>query len=279
YFTAQEYQEFINSLDQEFTGVGIYIDIVADGVKVVSVIKTSPAEAAGIKSGDLIITAGEQNLAGLAGEEAASILRGPIGSVVELTVKRGDNKISARITRQKIDVPTVTGEIIKGHTGYIDIDTFGINTGAEFGNVLDDLQKQGADNWIVDLRDNPGGFLNSAYQVAGYFIGNQTVIKTKARNVWTDVPAVKHEKIIDKPVILLINENSASSSEVVAAAVKDYNKGVLVGTTTYGKGTVQKLFKLSNGDFLKLTVDRFYSPNKHEINHVGVSPDLAFAKD
>lgn len=279
YFTAQEYQEFVESLDQEFSGVGIYIELVADGVQVVSVIKGSPAEAGGIKSGDIIVAAGEKNLTGLADEEAISALHGPAGSVVELTVKRGESRFSVRVTRQQINVPTVTGEIIKGHTGYIDISTFGINTGAEFGKVLDNLSKQGADNWIIDLRDNPGGYLDSACQVAGYFIGDRPVIKMQSRDVWIDVPAVKPERTIDKPVILLINENSASASEVVAAAVKDYNKGVLVGTTTYGKGTVQKLFELSNGDILKMTVARFYSPGQHEINQVGVAPDIGMVEN
>ncbi|MGI5921551.1 MAG: S41 family peptidase [Syntrophomonadaceae bacterium] len=276
YFTAQEYQDFIASLDEEFCGVGIYINLVSDGVEVVSVIKDSPAEAAGIKSGDIITRVDGKTLAGMASEEAAALLRGPAGSRVQLTIKRDHRTFAVSVTRRQIDVPTVTGELIKGHTGYIDIKTFGVNTGVEFGKVLEDLNRQGAKNWIIDLRDNPGGYLDSACEVAGYFIGNQTLIKMQTRDGWMDLPAVSRAKTIDKPVTILINENSASSAEVVAAAVKDYNKGTLIGKNTFGKGTIQKIFELSNGDVLKLTVARFYSPQKHEINHVGIAPDLAF---
>lgn len=278
YFTAQEYQEFISSLDPQFCGVGVYIDIMAEGARVVSVIRDSPAEAAGLKSGDIIIKAGDKNLAGLADEEVTTALRGPAGSIVRLTVKRGSSSFSIGITRREIEVPTVTGEIITGHTGYIDIAAFGSDTGTEFGKVLNDLQQQGVDNWVIDLRDNPGGYLTSACQVAGYFIGDKTVIKTKDRTEWTEVPAIKHDLLIDQPVVLLINQNSASASEIVAAAIKDYNRGVLMGITTYGKGTIQQLFALSNGDILKMTVARFYSPNQHEINHAGVTPDIVMGE-
>ncbi|HEX3010517.1 MAG TPA: S41 family peptidase [Syntrophomonadaceae bacterium] len=274
YFSAQEYQEFASTLNEEFSGIGIYIESADDGARVVTVFKGSPAASAGIRAGDIIVKAGEQSMAELSEEEIGNILQGPVGSTIKISIQRGQSKFCVYVTRRLIPVPTVAGEIIKGHTGYIQISTFGSNTGAEFGDIVKDLRTQGAHNWIIDLRDNPGGYVESACKVAGYFIGSKTVTNIESRNEWVDIPAVSQGTIINEPVTLLINNNSASASEIIAAAIKDYDKGVLMGTTTYGKGTMQDMFRLSNGDVLKMTVARFYSPQMHEINHVGVSPDI-----
>ncbi|WP_206811051.1 S41 family peptidase [Paradesulfitobacterium ferrireducens] len=275
YFNAQEYQDFINSMDNRFSGIGIHIEIVPAGVQVLGVISGSPAEAAGMKAGDIIVQAAGQNLAGLAAEEAVSILRGPEGSQVDLQVKRGNETVKFTVTRQNIEEPTVKGELLNNHIGYIELNSFGSTTAADFGQVVNQLRAQQADRWIIDVRNNPGGYLNSAIDLAGYFIGKQTVVNIKYRDNQSETyQAVDHGFTLNQPVFFLTNENSASASEILSAAVKDHGQAVLVGTRTYGKGTVQSMFPLSNGGVLKMTVARFYSPLGYEINKVGVAPDL-----
>jgi len=275
YFTAEEYQDFTNSLDRIFSGIGIYIDIVPEGVLVISVIEGSPGEEAGLRPGDIIVEADGRNMAGLSVEEAVTILRGPEGSAVELVVSRSEDIFSITVIRKTIVVPTVTGEVLDGHIGYIDIDSFGLNTPGAFGDIVNELKDEHVDGWIVDLRDNPGGYLDSALDIAGYFVGSDIALQIRGRSGATVLyRAAEHSFIINQPVIFLVNEYSASASEILAAAVKDHEKATLVGTGTYGKGTVQSVYTLSDGGRLKMTVARFYSPKGSEINEVGVAPDL-----
>ncbi|GAB6173153.1 S41 family peptidase [Paradesulfitobacterium aromaticivorans] len=275
YFSAQEYQNFINSMDNRFSGIGIHIDIVPEGVLILSVIGGSPAESAGLKAGDIIVQGAGRSLAGLAAEEAVSILRGPEGSQVDLLVKRGTATLQYTVTRKNIEEPTVQGELVEGHIGYIELNSFGSTTAADFGTVVNYLRAQNADSWIVDVRDNPGGYLSAAIDLAGYLIGRETVVNIKYRNNESETyQATDHGLTLNQPVFFLTNENSASASEILSAAVKDHQKAVLIGTGTYGKGTVQSMFPLSDGGVLKMTVARFYSPLGKEINHVGVAPDL-----
>jgi len=275
YFSADEYQNFLGSIDKKFTGIGIHIDMEAEGVRVVSVISGSSAEEVGLQAGDLIVHAAGQSLAGLSSEEAVNILRGLEGSTVRISVQRGTETKVYTVTRRVISVPTVTGEVLHGHIGYIDLNSFGSDTKTEFETVVKRLRSQKVDGWIIDLRDNGGGYLSSVFDLAGYFIGPNVLVSVKDRtgNV-KQYEAQDHGFTLSQPVIFLINEYSASASELLTAAVKDHQRGILVGTTTYGKGTIQSLFSLSNGDFLKMTVGRFYSPLGNQIDEVGVTPDV-----
>lgn len=275
YFSPEEYQSFVGSIDMHFTGIGIHIDMEAAGVRVISVLSGSPAEVVGLKAGDLIVRAGGKSLAGLSSEEAVNILRGPEGSTVQISVQQGTETKVYTVTRKTISEPTVTGDVLDGHIGYLDLNSFGSDTASEFETVVNRLRNQKVDGWIVDLRDNGGGYLSSAFDLAGYFIGPEVVVSIKDRTgTVIEYKAQGHGFTLSQPVILLTNENSASASELLVAAVKDHQKGRLVGTTTYGKGTVQSMFALSNEGVLKMTVDRFYSPLGHEINKVGVTPDV-----
>jgi carboxyl-terminal processing protease len=275
YMNASEYHNFLKSIeDQSFIGIGISFEKVAEGVIVKGIIKGSPAEAAGLQKGDLIIEADGQVLAGFSVERVVSIIRGPEGSRVDLKIKRAGSVLTFTVERQEIRELTVTGEKLDGHTGYIRINSFGLTTPAVFADVIKKLRGQSVDSWIIDLRDNPGGYLSAALDLAGYFIGPNTAVQIQTRNKTRTNLAVAHEFVIDDPVIFLTNQNSASASEILAAAVKDYQKAVLVGARTYGKGTVQTVFDLSDGGMLKTTVARFFSPKDNAVNKVGILPDV-----
>ena len=275
YFTGEEYQAFQESFDQRFFGIGIYMEIVPQGVKVLSAIKGAPAEKAGLKNGDIITRAGGYDLKGLDEEESMARLRGPEGSKVKLTIQRGVQTFQVVVTRKEVDVPTVTGEAVNGgKTGYIAIDSFGQNTDEELGAEVKSLQAAGVKNWIIDLRGNPGGYLDTAFEMAGYFIGEKPVITVKERDYSQVGTGVKQEFMITGPVVVLVDENSASASEVLTGALQDYHRAVVLGRNTYGKGTVQEIFPLSGGDVLKLTIARFYSPNGGVIDRKGITPDL-----
>jgi carboxyl-terminal processing protease len=276
YFTREEYEEFLQSLDQKFCGIGIHMDMVPAGVKVVSVIKGTPAEKAGIKSGDIIIRAGDENLKGLTPEQATALLRGAAGSQVSLAIQRNDSTFQVKIVREEIEVPTVSSKVLNnGQTGYIDIDSFGTDTAEEFGSETLNLQNAGVKNWIIDLRDNTGGYLETAFELAGYFIGEKPVINVKERDYSEVCSGIKQNITVKGPVAVLINENSASASEILAGALQDYHRALVLGQKSYGKGTVQEIFRLSGGDMLKLTIARFYSPKGDVIDHIGIAPDLA----
>ncbi len=275
YFSAEEFDDFINSIDMKFLGIGINLEIVPDGIKVVSVMKGQPAETSGITKGDIIISADGHSLKGMTSLEATSYIRGEEGTVVKLVVKRGTSLLNFSITRKIIEEPTVMSKVLEGNTGYIGIASFGEKTPYEFKNNLMSLKSKGVDGYIVDLRNNGGGYMNAAVNIAEYFIGQRISLITENKNGNREVYSELDNGIeMDKPVIFLINENSASASEILSAAVKDYSKAFFVGKTTYGKGVAQSMFSLSNGGVIKLTTMKFYSPKENIIHKKGISPDL-----
>jgi carboxyl-terminal processing protease len=274
YLSQETYEKQMEYLDGHFSGIGIYISMVAEGVEVVAVIEGSPAEKAGLKPGDIILAAGEQSLSNLKEEQAQNILRGPNGSEVQLRVKRGTQVLSINAVREDVEVPTVHSELLDKHTVYLGVDNFGQRTAEEMENVIIDMQKQEADKWIADFRGNPGGYLESAVDMAGLFMGKSAVVIVKERAMNDLYIASPGSAKMEGPAVLLLDEYSASAAEILAAAIQDNQRAILLGKTSYGKGTVQEIFPLSNGDKLKITVARFYSPLGHEINGVGVKPDI-----
>ncbi len=275
FFTQKEYQNFLNSMDLSFSGIGVYIELEPRGLEIVGIIPGSPAEEAKLKTGDIIAQVGGQSLAGLSQDAATTLIKGPEGTTIDIVVLRGEERLSLKVARRAVEVPTVSGEMLNEDIGYVAIESFGETTEELFEQVIKELDKQGADAWVMDLRNNPGGYLDSALSLAGYFIGEQTALQTKDRSQkFEPYQAEKQEFIIAEPVIFLTNENSASASEILTAVVKDYQKAAVVGTNTYGKGSVQSLWQLTDGDVLKITVAKFYSPYGKEINGVGISPDV-----
>ncbi len=281
YLSAEEYQSFLDSMeDKSFYGIGVMIDVVAEGALIIGVIEGSPAEEAGLQSGDIITEADGQALAGLSLERIVSYIRGAEGSSVDLKIKRDNTFLTFSVIRREIIDQTVTGEKQDGQTGYIAINSFGLITPAAFADVVQDLRAQKVKSWIIDLRNNPGGYLSAALDLAGYFIGPNTAVHIKDRNNPAQTYlAAEQDYTLEQPVIFLINENSASASEILAAAVQDYHKALLVGNQTYGKGTVQNIFDLSDGGVLKMTIARFYSPLGNTIEKTGVLPDSAVSDE
>lgn len=274
YFTAEEFAALQDDMEQNFSGVGIFIEMVEEGARVVAVVEGSPAREMGLKAGDVITHAGTVALSGLPAEEVTALLRGPDGSRVQITVKSGERVRTLTLQRRQIHVPTVRGEVLNGHIGYLDVDSFGESTVEEFRRAVNSLQKQKVDSWVVDLRYNPGGYVESASLLAGYFIGDQPLMRLKERGKMSLISAYTTGSRVTEPVVFIINEYSASAAELLAAAVQDYGRAILIGTTTYGKGSMQEIFPLENGDVLKLTVAHFFSPKGHRINQQGVTPDI-----
>lgn len=275
YFTAKEYTAFKDQIDMKFVGIGVHIEMVPEGVKVVSLIDGAPAEGAGILPEDIIISADGTSLAGFTSEEAVNLIMGEEGTIVKLKVKRGNDILDIDIIRKEIKTPTVVGSMLDNHIGYIQLESFGNDTSKEFNDVLLSLKSQKADSYIIDLRNNPGGYMHAALDIAGYFIGNKTamIIEDK-QNDRENLQGLKHDYLIDKPVVFLINKYSASASEILAAAVKDYNKAYFIGVNSYGKGVAQSLYEFTDGSALKTTTLRFLSPLGNVINKVGIAPDL-----
>ncbi|GBF33571.1 carboxyl-terminal protease [Desulfocucumis palustris] len=274
YFTADEYSRLINSQYNKKVDLGINIGIVPEGALVLSVLNGSPGEEAHIKQGDIIVEVSGSTLKGLGEEKVRSLLCGEEGSVIEFTLKRNNETITSSVTCKPIEIPTVTGEVLDGHIGYIDINFFGRESPDLFERLVENLQDKRVDSWIIDLRDNPGGYLTSTLKIAGYFIGDNLTLLTGKNGVYTGYRAEKQGIVINQPVVFLINNNSASGAEIISAAVKYYKKAVLVGTNTHGKGTVQNIFHLKSGGYLKMTMYEFYTPDGAAINGIGIAPDI-----
>ncbi|MDD4802557.1 MAG: S41 family peptidase [Syntrophomonas sp.] len=279
YLTAAEYRIFNDSLEQNFSGIGIYLDIVAEGVRVTGLVSGSPAAKSDLRPGDIITDVNSLSLQGLSSEEVIPLIRGPEGSSIELAVLRDGVSFSLLIERGTVDVPSVTEEMMPSRTGYLRISSFASETGQLFAESLNNLLPHNPDFYIVDLRDNGGGYVNTAMDIAGYFISDNVAMQTQYRYGSPSLErAVQHKFLLDKPVIILINENSASASEILAGAVKDYGRAVILGTQSYGKGSMQQLYTLESGDYFKMTVAHFLSPLGKKINEVGIAPDLRIEK-
>lgn len=275
YFTKDEFQEYINKSGNNFSGIGIDIEIVSEGVKIVSVTQQSTAKNSGLIPGDIIVWANGHTLKGLSIDKIIYYIKGETGTNSIIIIKRAGKLYSYSIERKESIVPTVEGYMLFNHTAYVRIYSFNESTSDEFSNIIKNLNKHNPSNYIIDLRYNSGGYLNCTLDIAGYFIGNSTaVIGKNKKNISTLFKGYQHDIRINKPVIFLVNEYSASAAEILTCAVKDYKKSIIIGNTTFGKGLVQTMFGLTDGSVLKLTVLKYFSPLGHAINKVGVNPDI-----
>ena len=288
FMSPSDASSFTGSIEGTFSGIGIYLDIVSQGVLVTGIIEGSPAEEKGLKAGDIIIQAGGTSLAGLSAAEATALIKGPEGTAVDLIVLRDTATFSLTVTRRTITVPSSTAEMKDGGIGYIDINTFASNTGTLFGDELEQLRAQNPSAYVIDLRNNGGGYVSVAQDIAGYLvpykdsdnnsINDNLVIQTESRVGLLTYPAVKHDLIIDKPSIFITNNSTASASEILAGAARDYSNSFFVGSRTYGKGCMQEMWGFTEGESslgsLKLTVARFTTPLGQVIHKVGLPPDL-----
>jgi len=278
YMEPQLYQSETSSLQGEYEGIGAYVDTDGEYLTIVSPIEGSPAELAGLQPGDAVIAIDGEDMTGVAPEQARLKVLGPEGTKVTLTVAReGESEpLEFVITRAKITIHSAEGKMLESDIAYIDINTFGERTTQELSSALDNLLKQNPQGIIIDLRNNPGGYLNTAVEVTSEFIDDGVVLYEE----YGDGRRDKHEALgngraTDTPIVVLINEGSASASEILAGALQDYGRAKLVGMKSYGKGSVQNWVPLSNNQgAARVTIARWLTPNERVIDHVGLTPDV-----
>jgi len=281
YLTPERYKELEIGTSGEFGGVGIEISGESDLLTVITPIEGSPAAKAGIKPGDLIIAIDGKSTQGLSVDEAVKSLRGPKGSTVKITIQsEGDkNPREVVLVRDIIYVKSVDSKLIDGRIGYIKLSQFQEKTSEELVKAVEALEsenKSQLNGLILDLRNNPGGLLTQAVEVADEFIDEGLIVSVKGRveDQSTEYYATKKDNTPGYPIIILVNKGSASASEVVAEALQDKKRAIILGTKTFGKGSVQSIIKLEDGSGLKLTTAKFYAPSGRSINQVGVIPDV-----
>jgi carboxyl-terminal processing protease len=260
-----------------FEGLGIIVTIKDDQLTVISPIEDTPAYRAGIKAGDYIMEIDGESTEGIALDEAVNILRGEKGEKVVLGIKREnvDEMITIEVIRDTITVEAVKAKLIEDdRIGYIRISTFNVNTGPELKDELDLFEDQNLEGIIVDLRNNPGGLLDSAIEVASQFIKEGSIVNIKGRDGKINTFYSYGNKYPEWPVVILVNKGSASASEIVAGAIQDAGRGMVVGETTFGKGLVQQVYSLSNDGGITITTSEYSTPSGKSINTIGIKPDV-----
>ena len=282
---GDEYTEYISKEDMEdymadtvgnFVGVGIYMvqDTEANKIMVLSPIKGSPAEKAGIQPGDYIISVDGISYTGEQMTEASNNIKGEEGSKVKIQILRDNETLDFELTRENIKVNPVEGEVLEKNIGYIAFSSFDDGTAEEFKNKFQELEKQGIKSLIIDLRNNGGGIVDEALSIANYILDKDSVILYEVdKNNNETVEKTTDDPIINIPIVVLTNGNTASSSEILAGALKDHKKATIVGEKTYGKGVIQQLLTLPDGSGLKITSEKYLTPNRTEINKIGIEPD------
>ena len=273
YVSAEAYNDYLSSMLGEYSGVGMSFYGNADDVlEVVQVYKDSPAKKAGVQPGDIILEVDGVAYSGSQSSEAASNIRGKAGTSVEITFSRNGEKSTVTMVRAKISVDTIEYEMLEDNIGYILIDSFESGTAADFKEALDDLTAQGARGLIIDLRNNGGGLVNSAISVADMLMNQGTVVYTEDHDKKRDYYTTSAGRT-DLPYVLLVNQYTASASEILAAGIQDNNEGKIIGTVTYGKGIIQSLVEMTDGSAVKLTIMQYFSPSGKTIHKVGITPD------
>ena len=273
YMDPKMFKDFMVETEGSFGGVGIVLGVKEKVLTVVSPIEGTPGEKAGIKSGDSIIKINGQDTKVMALDEAVSKIRGPEGTQVTLTILRGQDVRDYTLTRSNIQIKTVSGKMLPDRIGYLRISMFNEQTNNEFVKKYQELEKEGMQAIILDLRDNPGGLLDECVKVANKFVPKGPVVSVVTRDGRRDTSTSTLEAV-KYPCVVLVNGGSASASEIVAGAIQDTGAGTLVGTKTFGKGSVQTIMRLDGGAAIKLTIAKYYTPGGRSINGVGIEPDV-----
>lgn len=278
YMEPQVYENETSSLQGAYEGIGAYVDTDGDFLTIVSPIEGSPAEQAGLLPGDKVIAIDGEDMTGVAPEEARLKVLGPEGSDVTLTVTReGEPEpLEFTITRAQIEIRSAEGKMLEDNIGYIDINTFGEKTTQELRSALDELLNQNPRGIIIDLRNNPGGYLSTAVEVSSEFIDEGVILYEQYGDGRRDEhKALGNGQATDIPLVVLINEGSASASEILAGALQDYERATLVGVKSFGKGSVQNWVPLSNNQgAARVTIARWLTPDERLIDHIGLMPDV-----
>ena len=279
YMSPESFENMQTETSGEFGGLGIEVGMEHGVVKVISPIDNSPASKVGVKAGDYIVKINDIQVQGKTLTEAVELMRGPVGTDIEITVRRrGEKKaLTFVITRDIIEVSSVKSEIKDEKTGYMRLTSFNENSGDQIKNKIKEFKKNGKiENYILDLRNNPGGLLSQAIKISDFFLDNGEIVSTKSKRKYENRKwfAKKGDILKSNTLVVLINYGSASASEIVAGALQDHKRAILIGESTYGKGSVQSIIPLKNNGAIRLTVSKYYLPSGKSISDVGVTPDI-----
>ena len=284
YMSPESFQNMQTETSGEFGGLGIEVSMEAGVVKVISPLDESPAYEAGVKAGDYIVKINDIQVQGKTLSEAVEIMRGPVGSDIEITIRRRGVKkaLIFNITREVIKIRSVKSKIIDNNIGYLRLTAFNENSSAQIKKKLNEFNKnKNIKGYILDLRNNPGGLLSQAIKISDFFLSSGEIVSTKSRKESENRKwfAQAGDILNGETLIVLINNGSASASEIVAGALKDHKRAILVGENSYGKGSVQSIIPLRNKGAIRLTISKYYLPSGKSISEVGVSPDIVIAED
>ena len=286
-YSAYMSPEMFNSMQTEtsgkFGGLGIEVGMEAGVVKVISPIDNSPASQVGVKAGDYIVKVNNIQVQGKSLTEAVDLMRGPVGSDIEITIRRRGIKkaLIFKITRKVIEVQSVKSKTIDNKVGYIRLTSFNENSSAQIKDEIIEINKnKKIKGFILDLRNNPGGLLSQAIKISDFFLDSGEIVSTKSRKKSENRKwfARKGDVIKGKPLIVLTNYGSASASEIVAGALKDHKRAIIIGENSYGKGSVQSIIPLKNNGAIRLTISKYYLPSGKSISEVGVTPDIEISE-
>ena len=279
YLTKEEMEEFTEETNSEYVGIGVYVgnDTVNNTILVVGVMKSSPAEEAGIQIGDVIEKIDGVAYTGEQLDEATKVLKAEEGTTATLTIRRDNEEKELTVVRRKITVQHVASEMLENNIAYIQIDSFDANVASSFEEQITSLMNNGATGIIIDLRNNGGGIVDEATGIADLFLDKgETILITKSKkeNNEEETKSERDPIVNDIPVVILVNEATASASEILAGALKDNYGATIIGKQTYGKGVIQTLYTLTDGSGIKITTEEYYTPNHNQINEVGITPDI-----
>ena len=284
YMSPEIFSEMQTETSGEFGGLGIEVGMESGVVKVISPIDDTPASRAGIKAGDYIVRINDIQVQGKTLSEAVELMRGPVGTGIELTVRRSGEKkaLTFKIIREIIQIKSVKADILEKNIGYLRLTSFNENSGEQIKKEIKNFENNKKINsYILDLRNNPGGLLSQAIRISDFFLNDGEIVSTKSRKASENRKwfAKKGDLTNGKSLIVLINYGSASASEIVAGALKDHKRAILLGENSYGKGSVQSIIPLKNNGAIRLTVAKYYLPSGKSISEVGVSPDIEITED
>ena len=283
YMSPEIFKEMLTETSGEFGGLGIEVGMEFGVVKVISPIDNTPAEEAGVKAGDYIVKINDIQVQGKTLTEAVELMRGPVGSTIKITVRRRGVKkaIIFNITREIIKIESVKSKIIEDTVGYIRLTSFNENSADQIKEKIKELrQNKKIEKYILDLRNNPGGLLSQAIKISDFFLNNGEIVSTKSRKKKENRKwfARKGDIIDGETLIVLINYGSASAAEIVAGALQDHKRAILIGENSFGKGSVQSVIPLNNKGAIRLTISKYYLPSGKSISEVGITPDIEIAE-
>ena len=286
YYTQDQYENYLKQNSGEYAGIGILLSEYNGNAYVVRVYDGTPAAQAGLQVGDFITEVNGEKRTTWSLDDVTSLIKGQQGDTVELGWRRpetissaGGDTYSATMTLETIDIPNVSYRMLDGNIGYISIAQFSKDSTDAVSAAIGDLESQGVTGYVIDLRGNPGGYLTSVVDITSMFLSSGTVVQISSPSSGVTTDTVTGNHLTDKPVVVLVNQNSASASEIFAAALQDHNRADVVGTVTFGKGTVQTVKELSFGGAIKYTIAHYLTPNGNDIDGVGVTPDIVVDMD